>query len=114
MKKTIILFPLFLSFHSVFSQSDSIDIMLQKIATEQNDNTRIDLINDLYSISESNPQLDMQNAQKLLLQSQKNKDQIAEAMALAEIGYGYRSFGNTSKSVEYCLKALALARETFL
>jgi len=54
----------------------------------------------------------MQNAQKLLLLSQKNKDRIAEAMALTEIGYSYRSFGNTPKSVKYNLKALALAQET--
>lgn len=54
----------------------------------------------------------MQNSQKLLFQSQKNKDRIAEAMALAQIGYNYRSFGNTPKSLEYNLKALALAQET--
>jgi tetratricopeptide (TPR) repeat protein len=54
----------------------------------------------------------MQNAQNLLLQSQKNKDKITEGMALTEIGYDYRSFGNTSKSLEYNLKATELARET--
>ncbi|HEX7411720.1 MAG TPA: hypothetical protein VF298_06225, partial [Bacteroidales bacterium] len=89
MKKLPILFGLLVCITSAFSQSDSIDVKLRKIAVEKDDNIRIDLINDLYSISESNPELDMQNAQKLLLQSQKNKDQIAEAMAMAEIGYGY-------------------------
>ena len=82
-KKLIILFSLLVSINTAFSQSDSIDIKLKKIAAEKNDNTRIDLINDLYSsTSETNPELDMQNAQKLLLQSQKNKDRISEAMAL--------------------------------
>jgi tetratricopeptide (TPR) repeat protein len=87
--------------------------MLQKIAAEKDDNTRIDLINDLFSGTlDSDPVLDMQNAQKLLLQSQKNKDKIAEIMALTSMGYDYRSFGNTSKSLEYDLKANALAQET--
>src|ERR1035437_5737807 len=96
MKKTIILMSILLSINVSFSQSENIDTMLKKIALEKDDNTRIDLINDLFlSTMESNPVLDMQNAQKLLFQSQKNKDRIAEAMALTEIGYSYRSFGNT-------------------
>ena len=113
MKKILILFGFIISIHAVFSQSEDLDSMLKKIAAEKNDNTRIDLINDLYlSTTESDPVLDMQNAQKLLLQSQKNKDKIAEAMALTEIGYSFRSFGNTTKSLEYTLNANALARET--
>jgi tetratricopeptide (TPR) repeat protein len=112
-KRTLILIWFLASINSAFSQSDSIDIMLQKIATEKDDNSRIDLINDLYSgTTDSNPVLDMQIAQKLLLQSQKNNDKIAEAIAMSEIGYSYRSFGNTQKSFEYCFKALALAQET--
>jgi tetratricopeptide (TPR) repeat protein len=113
MKKILILFGLLLSITTVFSQSENFDTMLQKIAAEKDDNNRIDLIINFFSsTTESNPVLDMQNAQKLLLQSQKNKDKIAEVMALSEIGYDYRSFGNTPKSVEYNLKATALAQET--
>src|ERR1035437_4908945 len=113
MKKTIILMSLLLSINVSFSQSENIDSKLKNIVIEKDDNTRIDLINDFFSsTTESNPVLDMQNAQKLLLQSQKNKDKIAEVMALSEIGYDYRSFGNTPKSVEYNLKATALAQET--
>jgi tetratricopeptide (TPR) repeat protein len=112
-KKTIIFFFLLVSIHSAFSQSDSIDIKLRKIAAEKDDNTRIDLINDLTSIIvDVNPLLDLQINQKLLLQSQKNKDKIAEAMALTGIGYDQRSYGNTPKSLEYSIKALALAQET--
>ncbi|MCX6162276.1 MAG: hypothetical protein NTV87_13205 [Ignavibacteriae bacterium] len=111
--KIIILFSLLLSINTAFSQNDSIDIKLQKISAEKDDNTRIDLINNLFlNTSESNPVLDMENAQKLLLQSQKNKDKTAEAMALTEIAYDYRALGNTPKSVEYNLKANALAQET--
>src|ERR1035437_5667989 len=113
MKKTIILMSLLLSINVSFSQSENIDSKLKNIVIEKDDNTRIDLINDFFmNTYDSNPVLDMQNAQKLLLQSQKNKDRIAEAMALIEIGYDYRSFGNTQKSLEYNLKAKALAQET--
>src|ERR1035437_2683869 len=113
MKKVIILFSLLLSINAAFSQGENFDTMLKKIAAEQDDNTRIDLINHFFSsTADSDPVLDMQNAQNLLLQSQKNKDKITEAMALTEIGYDYRSFGNTSKSLEYNLKATELARET--
>ena len=113
MKKIIILFGFLLSLTTAFAQSENIDTILKKIAAEKDDDTRIDLINDLYSnISEINPMLDMQNAQKLLLQSQKNKDKITEALALSGIGNNYLSFGNNSKSVEYNLKATALAQET--
>ena len=102
-----------LSINVSFPQSENIDTMLKKITSEKDDNTRIDLINDLFSSTmESDPLLSMQNAQKLLFQSKKNNDRIAEALALTQIGYSYRSFGNTPKSVEYNLKALALARET--
>ena len=112
-KKIIILFSLLVSSHTAFSQSDSINIKLQKIAAEKDNNTRIDLINDLYSgTTDSDPLMDMQIARKLLLQSQKNKDRIAEAMAMSEIGYSYRSFGNTQKSFEYCFKAHTIAQET--
>jgi tetratricopeptide (TPR) repeat protein len=113
MKKIIIFLSFLFSINASFSQSENIDTMLKKIAAEKDDNTRIDLINDFYAFtSEVNPILDMQNAQKLLMRSQKNKDRIAEAMALTDIGYNYRSFGNTPKSVEYNLKAVALAQET--
>ncbi|MCX6225545.1 MAG: hypothetical protein NTV01_12480 [Bacteroidia bacterium] len=113
MKKTIILFSLLLSINPVFSQSGNIDTMLQKIAAEKDDNIRIDLINDLYSgTTETDPVLDMNIAQKLLFQSQKNKDKVSEAMALLEIGYSNRSFGYTQKSLEYGFKALAIAQET--
>jgi hypothetical protein len=113
MKKIIIFLTLLLSIQTAFSQSEKIDSILQKIAAEADDDARINLINNVISkTAHSDPLLDMQINQKLLLQSQKNKDKIAEAMALAGIGYNYRSFGNTPKSLEYNLKATALARET--
>jgi tetratricopeptide (TPR) repeat protein len=113
MKKLSILFSLLFCINTAFSQRESIDSMLQKIAGEKDDNIRIDLIYDLYSGTiETNPVLDMQIAQELLMQSQKNKDKVSEAMALLEIGYSNRAFGYTQKSLEYGFKALAIAQET--
>jgi hypothetical protein len=111
MKKILILLSLLASINAAFSQNDSTDFKLQKIFAEKDDNKRIDLIMEL-SNAETNPLLDMQFAQKVLLQSQKNKDKILEAMALSGIGFNYRSFGNIPKSLEYNLKATALALET--
>jgi hypothetical protein len=112
MKKIIILFGFLVSINNAFSQSMDFDAMLKKIAAEKNDNARIDLINNFTAIGESNPIKDMQNSTKLLFQSQQNKDKLGEAMALAEIGYNYRSFGKTRKSLEFNLKATAIAQET--
>ena len=96
-----------------FSQNADVDALFKKIATEKNENNRIDIIiYFLGNTSEVDPVLDMQNCQTILLQSQKNKDKITEAMALSNIAYDYRAFGNTAKSLEYNLKATALAAET--
>jgi len=112
MKKIIIvLFVFFLQ--PVFCQTGNIDSLLQKLAVEKNDNTRIDLIvTFLASTSEIDPMTDMQNSRKILLYAQKNKDKISEAMALSQIGYDYRAFGDITRSLEYNLKAIALAAET--
>jgi adenylate cyclase len=113
MKKIIILFGFLVCINAIFSQSENIDTMLQKIASEKDDNTRIDLINDYISItSESDPLKDMQINHMFLSQARKINDKITEAMALSGIGYDYMSLGNTPKSVEYNLKANALALET--
>lgn len=120
MKKIIILVSCLASMQISLSQdlsrqSGGLDInsLLQKLSIEKNDNKRIDLINAfLSSTSEINPVLDMKNAQTLLLHSQKNKDKISEAMALSQIGYDYRAFGNSRKSLEYGLKSTSLAIET--
>jgi len=113
MKKVLILLCILFSMLSAFSQSENIDILLQKIAAEKDENIRIDLIVGFFtSTSESDPVLDMQNSQKLLQYARKCGDRISEIMALSNIGYDYRSFGNTPKSVEYNLKATAAAQET--
>jgi hypothetical protein len=113
MKKFTILLSIFVSINTAFCQKGNVDAMLKKIAAEKDDNIRIDLINAFSSnMAESDPVMDMQNFQKLLLQSQRNKDRIAEAMAFSETGYDYGAFGNYTKSLECNLKATAIAHET--
>ncbi len=113
MKRIIPILCFFASIHFAFAQSRETNVLLQKIAAEKNEDKRIDLINVFLSnTAETDPVLDMQNVQTILLQSQKNRDRISEAMALSELGYVYRAFGNTAKSLEYTLKATALAIQT--
>lgn len=113
MKKIIYFSCFLLVMQTAFAQSSDIEATLGKIAAEKEDNHRIDLILNFFAATqESNPILDMQNAQKLLLQSQNNKDKISEAAALGEMGYNYWSFGNTVKHLEYDIRALAIAEES--
>ena len=96
-RKTQLLFSLLICFSPVVCQKENIDTILQKVAAEKDGNTRIDLIITLSNV-ETDPLLDMQYCQMILLHSQKNKDKILEAMALSGIGVDYRAFGNTPKS----------------
>jgi tetratricopeptide (TPR) repeat protein len=95
------------------AQNQPIDTLIQKIAIEKNDDLRFELENDFFSnTAETNPMLELKNAQKLLVYSQNHKDKLSEAFALCRIGYSYRIFGNTEKFLEYLLKANDLAKET--
>ena len=112
MKKLLSLFCFIVCMQTSFALNN-IGGMLQNITAEKDDNARIELIIIFFSnTSEINPLLDMQNSQKLLQFSQQNKDRITEAMALSNIGYDYRAFGNTAKSLDYDLKATTMAQET--
>jgi len=113
MKKIITFFCFFIISQTAFAQNVDAAATLKKIAVEKDDDRRVDLILECFGVTqESDPVLDMQNAQQLLLQSQKNNDKIGEAAALGEMGYNYWSFGNTVKHLEYDLRALAIAEET--
>ncbi len=98
---------------SAFAQKLNVDSMLQKIAIEKNDSSRISLIIGLFAIAqETDPLLDMQHAKQLLQQAYDKEDKLTEAMALSEIGYAYKSLGNLSDGLDYNIKALAVAEET--
>jgi tetratricopeptide (TPR) repeat protein len=108
-----LIFMLLIAIGTSVAQKTNTDSMLLKIAAEKDDDTRVDLLLEFFGTTQdSDPVVDMQNAQKLLLQSQKNNDKISEAFALGEMGYNYWSFGNTVKHLEYDLKALMIAEET--
>ena len=120
MKKIITLFCFVASMQTAFTQNQMIqsismemDILLQKIASEKDDYKRIDLIASIYSTRvEINPNWVIETAQKLLKQSQNNKDIIGEAGALSLFGQGYRLAGNNIKGLDYHHKALVLAEKS--
>ena len=64
------------------------------------------------TISETNPVLDMKNAEVILLHGRRHNDKICEVLGLACLGYDYRAFGNTAKSLEYNLKAKLVAEKS--
>jgi tetratricopeptide (TPR) repeat protein len=83
--------------------------LLPKIAAEKNDSSRFYLAFSGLTISETNPVLDMHNAEQLLVYAKKNKDAVCEVLGLGCLGYDYRAFGSTAKSLEYNLMANAVA-----
>ena len=83
--------------------------LLPKIAAEKNDSARFYIGFSGLTISETNPVLDMHNADVLLVHGQLQKDKVSQVLGLACLGYDYRAFGNTAKSLEYDLKAMAVA-----
>lgn len=108
----LLLTLLFCTFSSAAINADD-EKMLHKIAMEKNDSARLNLMIEYFSTTEqSSPDLDLQKAQKLLLQSQKYHDKTGEVYALTQIGLDYRSFGNSTASLKYYLKALSLAEAT--
>ncbi len=113
MKRIIVLWVFLLSMQTSFSLEITIDSMLQKIADEKDESSRVGLIVDFFATTQdSDPMLDMQKAKKLLQQSHDNDDRIGEALSLSEIGYDYRSLGNTINGLDYNIKAMAIAEET--
>ena len=113
MKKIIIIFCFIASMQTVFAQANSIEILIQKLGAEKNEAKRIDLINGFVGKSaEVDPVSDLQNNQKILQYAKSKHDEIVEAMALANIAYDYRAFGNTKKSFKYSMDAFSLASAT--
>ena len=111
MKKILTLFYFIASMQTAFAQD--IDSLLSNIAKEKNENLRVEKLFNFFSkTSEIDPVLALKNFQKLLAYAQEKKDRITEAFAIVSIGYSYRGLGNTQKSLEYALKADAIAQET--
>lgn len=95
------------------AQHTYIDTLLQKIDVEQDEAKRFDLIVDIFSPEfETDPELIIETARKLLWQAQENHDIISEATAYSFFGHGYRLSGNRIKGLNYHLKAVQLAEES--
>jgi tetratricopeptide (TPR) repeat protein len=112
MKKIIFLLCFCAGLSNAYSQTPNLDTLLQKLSVEKNDSSRFYLAFSGLTISETNPVLDMQNAEIILVHGQKNNDKICQVLGLGCLGYDYRAFGNTAKSLEYNLKAKVVAENT--
>ncbi len=88
------------------------DSAWQKVAAEKNDSARFYLIFNMLTESETNPVLDMENAEKMLVPCEENNDKVGQVLCIGCIGYDYRAFGNNAKSMEYNMRAYAIAQET--
>ncbi|MGV9012134.1 MAG: tetratricopeptide repeat protein, partial [Flavobacteriales bacterium] len=64
------------------------------------------------TISETNPVLDMHNADVLLVHGQMTGDKVSQTLGLLCLGYDYREFGSTAKALGYNIKGVAMAEET--
>jgi tetratricopeptide (TPR) repeat protein len=112
-KKIVILCCFFVGTQVVFSQTAGIDTALKRIALEKDESKRIDLVLGLFAtVQESDPAMDMEYAKQLLQQSHDIEDPVGEALALSEIGYAYRGFGNIINGLDYNIKSLAIAEKT--
>jgi tetratricopeptide (TPR) repeat protein len=86
--------------------------ILPKLAQEKNDSARFYLGFSGLTISETNPVLDMHNADVLLVHGQKTGDKVSVVLGLLCLGYDYREFGSTAKALGYNIKGMAVAEET--
>ncbi|MDI6804591.1 MAG: tetratricopeptide repeat protein [Bacteroidota bacterium] len=112
MKKILYIFFFCMSLHSTFAQTPNLETILHKLTGEKNDSIRFYLAFSVLTVSETNPVLDMHNAEIILLHGQKYDDKVCQVLGLGCLGYDYRAFGNTAKSLEYNLKANEVAEQS--
>jgi len=119
MRSPTILRSILISFVSIIGMAVSgvgytqtVEEILPKIAAEKNDSARFYLAFSMLTVSETNPVLDMHNADVLLVHGQMTGDKVAQTLGLLCLGYDYRVFGSTAKALEYNIKGVAVAEET--
>ena len=120
MKKFLVFFFIFTDMQAAFPQDLSnqigntgIDSMLQKIAAEKDDNSRIDIIYQATGrTGESNPIAGLKDAQLILDYAQLHHDKIGESYMLSFIGKMYSVSGNIEKGLNYALKGKEMAEQT--
>ncbi len=111
MKKIIILFCFVVSMQTTFAQD--IDSLLSKYSAAKNDSLRLETILEFYkTYSEGDPLIFLKASENFLAYCQNNKDKIGESLATSMIGYCYRGLGNTTRSLEYSIKAFEIGIET--
>ncbi|MFZ1618831.1 MAG: tetratricopeptide repeat protein [Flavobacteriales bacterium] len=94
------------------ASAQSMEELLPKIQAEKSDSARFYLAFSGLTVSETNPVLDMHNADVLLVHGQVHNDKVSQVLGLLCLGYDYREFGSTAKALEYNIKGVALAEET--
>ena len=112
MKKVIYLFCFCLILLGYKAQTQNLNELLRQISLEKNDSARFYLAFSGLTVSETNPVLDMKNAEIILVHGQKTNDKVCQVLGLACLGYDYRAFGNTARSLEYNIKAKVVAESS--
>jgi tetratricopeptide (TPR) repeat protein len=111
MKKLITLLCLIASMQSVFAQTDSIDVKLQKIVEEKNEEAKWKLVFGLSNAIEGTPNVMITKGLKLLQQSKEKSNEIDELVAYYILNYSYRLVGNRVQALDYNFKGLTLAEK---
>ena len=113
MKYLLFLLCFMLCIHNAFSQSRSLDSILQKLAIEKNEDKKVDLIVSIWATGiDRDPYQLIKTGQVLLTQAQKDNDFLKEASAYCFLGTGYRTSGNPIRALQVQQKGLQLAEKT--
>ena len=98
--------------HALPTHAQTMEEILPKLDQEKSDSARFYLAFSGLTISETNPVLDMHNADVLLVHGQRTGDKVSQVLGLLCLGYDYREFGSTAKALGYNIKGVAMAEET--
>ncbi len=110
--RTTFIFTLAFVLLSGAAKAQRMEDLLPKIDATKNDSARFYIAFSGLTVSETNPVLDMHNADVLLGHGQITGDKVSQVLGLLCLGYDYREFGSTAKALEYNLKGMAIAEKT--
>ena len=112
MIKLTVLLSFLLTISLAYSQSTSVDSILQKIAVEKSEDKKVDLIVGLFLTGlDKDPYLTIETGQALLKQGMESNDLIKEASAYCILGTGLRVSGNPIRGLQMQQKGLLLAEK---
>lgn len=113
MRYIFFLFYFFLFILNTFSQSQSVDSIMQKLAIQKNEDKKVELVVALFLTGlDKDPYLTIQTGQTLLKQAQANNDLVKEASAYCILGTGYRLSGEPIRGLQLQQKALQSAEKS--